>query len=344
MENDLSDDVIKRTCDGMDAMNLSSTCKTLKTTYATERADMKRVHGCFRLRDNLQECMQTAKRSAFKQQRDFGLCNSYLGVEVLEIRLSQSFLAENQCKFLLAVQRAARQEVIVTIDRRILDNRMDGAFADCVGILPTIHTLRLLAHPLGNVPRITPLSANIRSYEVGPFSIDANNTGIPCTFCYSFDQLESVQLQQELSERFRNKKLDVVFVLDRTREGDDHQYMNDGFICNLQTSATEVTYRWHYDAGDINQISRRDQYNGHNLVTTWWDLTMNMDGHDERNGQIEGSDENGANALIVADNAELAVVVGLGPLTIDGVRMRFQTLPLSDSALFHFNVIEEGIP
>lgn len=359
MMDTLSDEILSDMTSGMDKLNLSSTSKSLRRSMRKERVDLKRLHKCYNLRDNLVSCMNLAQTSEFeiKNPNSFGACQNIASVNnsTLNIRLVHSFLASNQCAFILAMRYAtSRKRIKVYLDRDLEDNEIDQVFLSSVNMLPLIHMLYFKIPDYTADLNITNYinrfrNARARAYTILP-TLDSTHTGNPTVFAYTFDYfLNNPQEQTRLRDAIRHttlesnltKTLHVIFLKNDSQmnAGAVNEMISFPLVTLMTNASSDTNFHLITDAQSIRTLQTEDDYGRHYFVHTWWDVLSNLPGHRERNQSdieldddvpLENNDRNGGNVLILSDDADIAYLMGLGMYIFDGLKVEFERLPATN--------------
>lgn len=346
MEN-LPDAILSQITSDMDKLNLSSTSRSLRQSMRTEREQLKRLHNCYKLNDNLVSCMNLAQTSDFEvvNKDSFGICNNVADPTNprLVIRLTHSFLAENQCAFILAMRYAtSRKQIEVIFDRELEDNGMDQYFLSSVNMLPVIHTLSFDVPTLGNTTQYISRIRNARAqkYTIRPM-LDNRRTGNPTVFAYTFNYFFDNPLEEtRLRDVIFQKPLDILFIKDDLELNDQeiNALKNIGFVSSLINAAHDENTNVITNAQSIRNIQTEDEYGRHSCVHRWWDILLNLPGYRERTQDdidhedvgLEDNDRNGGNVLILADDPDMVYLMGFGMHLFDGLKVEFERLPATD--------------
>ena len=364
----LPDAILSQITSGMDKLNLSSTNRSLRQSMRTERNELKRLRNCYNLNDNLVSCMNLAQNSEFEvvNQNSFGKCYNIAQTynRTLDIRLTHSFLAENQCALILAMRYAtSRKRIRVIFDRELENNEMDEYFLTSVKMLPVIHTLLFDFPMMGNISQYINRirDARAQKYIIRP-SLDDRHTGNPAVFAYTFDYfLNNPEQQTRIRNAIRHtnhqsqllKPLDILFIKNNPQMNDQEEQalIMTPFVTMLTNYSSDANFTLLTNAQSIRDIQTEDDYGRHQCVHVWWDLLLNLPGHRERtqndveydDDTLEDNDRNGANVLILADDPDLAYLMGLGMHIFDGLKMEFENLPVTNFFALQY-LDENAIP
>ena len=296
-------------------------------------------------------------------QDSFGICHNvaHANNRTLVIRLTHSFLAENQCAFILAMRYAtSRKRIQVIFDRELEDNEMDQYFLNSVNMLPVIHTLFFDVPTSGNISQYINRirDARAQKYIIRP-TLDDRHTGNPTVFAYTFDHfLNNPDEQTRIGNAIRHtnhqsqlmKPLDILFIKNDAQM-DLQALLATPFITMLSNRSSDENVSILTNAQSIREIQTEDEYGRHECVHLWWDIFLSLPGHRERSQDdvdyeddtLENNDRNGANVLILADDPDLAYLMGLGMHIFDGLKMEFESLPATNFFALQF-LDENAVP